>query len=333
MNTSYDALLVVSFGGPNGPEDVMPFLERVVEGRRVPQERLQAVAEQYLLFGGVSPINEQNEALVAALRGVFQKKGPDLPIYLGNRNWHPLLKETLEKMASDQIRNAVAFFTSPYSSYSSCRQYRENIAEAQEKVGKEAPRIKKLRAYFNHPGFIEANVARLRSALSSLPEEKQRSARLVFTAHSIPLSMAAGCLYEKQLLETARLVAEKVAISTWELAYQSRSGPSSQPWLEPDICDRMQELGRLGVRDIVCSPVGFISDHMEVLYDLDTEAAELAEQLRINFVRAATVGTHPQFVEMIRELVLERITDHPRRALGGLGPSHDICPPACCRPA
>lgn len=333
MNTSYDALLVVSFGGPNGPEDVVPFLETVVEGRRVPQERLQEVAEQYLLFGGVSPINEQNEALVAALRGVFQKKGPDLPIYLGNRNWHPLLEETLEKMASDQIRNAVAFFTSPYSSYSSCRQYRENIAEAQEKVGKKAPRIKKLRAYFNHPGFIEANAARLRSAFSSLPEEKQRSARLVFTAHSIPLSMAAGCQYENQLLETARLVAEKVAIPTWELAYQSRSGPSSQPWLEPDICDRIQDLGRQGVRDIVCSPVGFISDHMEVLYDLDTEAAELAERLRINFVRAATVGTHPQFVEMIRELVLERIADRPRRALGALGPSHDICPPACCRPA
>jgi len=337
----YDALLLVSFGGPERPEDVMPFLENVVRGKQVPRERLLEVAEHYYQFGGVSPINEQNRALLAALSVELSEHGPRLPIYWGNRNWHPLLADTLRQMADDGVRRALAFFTSAYSSYSSCRQYRENIAAAQQEVGPSAPQIDKLRAYFNHPGFIEPMTERVRSAYEKIPADRRAAATLLFTAHSIPQSMADTSQYEPQLREASRLVADALGHPVWRLVYQSRSGPPTQPWLEPDVRDALRELAAagqrdLGPRDVVVAPIGFISDHLEIVYDLDTEAQEVAQELGINMVRAGAVGVHPRFVTMIRELVQERLqaeqtgTTSERPALGTLGASHDACPLDCC---
>lgn len=331
MNQPYDALLIVSFGGPEGMQDVMPFLENVLRGKNVPPERMRAVAHHYELFDGISPINAQNRELIAALEKELAQNGPSLPIYWGNRNWHPMLADTLRQMAQDGVRNALAFFTSAYSSYSGCRQYRENIERAQQEVGTSAPRVEKLRAFYNHPGFVGPNIENVQAALNEIPSERRSRAQLAFTAHSIPLSMAAGCDYEAQLLETCRLVAEGTGHERWRLVFQSRSGPPSQPWLEPDILDYLRELKEAGTEDVVVAPVGFISDHMEVLYDLDTEARELCQNLSLNMIRAATVGVHPTFVKMIRELVLERLSpDAPRRFLGTRGPSHDVCPADCC---
>ena len=333
MATRYDALLVVSFGGPERREDVLPFLENVLRGRNVPRERMLEVAEHYYHFGGVSPINAQNRALIAALTDDFAAAGLDLPIYFGNRNWHPLLPDTLRQMRDNGVRRALAFFTSAFSSYSGCRQYRENIAAAQDAVGAGAPQIDKLRAFFNHPGFIEPMIERTREALLKIEPPRTPAAHLLFTAHSIPLAMAQNCQYETQFREAARLVAEGVGHANWRLVYQSRSGPPGQPWLEPDVGDALAEIAATGgPRDVVLVPIGFISDHMEVLYDLDEEAKTKAEQLGLKLVRAGTVGTHPRFVRMIRELVEERLTDSPNRlALGSLGPSHDVCPVDCCK--
>jgi ferrochelatase len=272
----YDAVLVVSFGGPEGPDDVMPFLENVVRGRNVPRERLLGVAHHYELFGGVSPINAQNRALIAALRDALAARGPALPIYWGNRNWHPLLPDTLRQMAADGVRHALAFVTSAYSSYSSDGQYREDIARAQAEVGADAPRVSVLRRFYNHPGFIEANVAHLRAALDALPAGRRARAHIAFTAHSIPVSMARDSMYVAQLLETCHLVAEGVQHPAWRLVYQSRSGPPSQPWLEPDIGEHLRALKAQGVEDVAIGPIGFISDHIEVLYDLDVEARQIA---------------------------------------------------------
>lgn len=331
MTQSYDALLVVSFGGPEGMEDVTPFLANVLKGRNVPDSRRHEVAHHYELFDGVSPINEQNRRLISALERELQEQGPRLPIYWGNRHWHPFLADTLRQMRDDGIKNALAFFTSAYSSYSGCRQYREDVERARAAVGEGAPRVAKLRVFFNHPGFVEPNVENLRAALEQIPEGRRAAARVAFTAHSIPSTMAAGCDYERQLLETCRLVAEGAGAANWRLVFQSRSGRPTQPWLEPDICDHLRELKEAGVADVVVAPIGFISDHMEVLYDLDTEARQLSDEIGINIVRAATVGTHPQFVRMIRELIIERLDPSaPRRALGTFGPSHDICPSDCC---
>jgi ferrochelatase len=331
MNRSYDAILVVSFGGPEGMTEVMPFLENVLRGRNVPAARMLEVAHHYELFGGVSPINEQNRKLIAALERELAQEGPSLPVYWGNRNWHPLLTDTIGLMARDGIQNALAFVTSAYSSYSGCRQYREDIERAREAVGPHAPHIEKLRAFYNHPGFIEPNVENVRAALNRIPEARRDSARIAFTAHSIPSSMAAGSMYEAQLQETCRLIAEALGHERWRLVFQSRSGPPHQPWLEPDICDHLRELKAEGARDVVVAPVGFISDHMEVLYDLDTEARALCEELGLNMVRAQTVGDHPLFISMIRELILERMTDgQARRFLGARGPSQDVCPVDCC---
>lgn len=333
MRSPYDAILVVSFGGPDGPDDVLPFLENVLRGRNVPRERMLAVAEHYYHFGGRSPINDQNRALIAAIEKELAVRGPKLPIYWGNRNWHPLLPETLNNMAADGVRRALAFFTSAYSSYSGCRQYRENIAAAQEEVGPTAPQIEKLRVFFNHPGFIEPMIESTREAIEQIPMERREKVHLVLTAHSIPSAMAVGCKYETQLMEASRLVAEGVGSSSWRLVYQSRSGPPQQPWLEPDVCDYIKSVHDSdgGAQDIVVVPIGFISDHLEVLYDLDTEARHLCDHLGINMIRAATVGTHPRFIRMIRELVEERMTEAPERpALGSLGPSHDVCPVDCC---
>ena len=331
MDQAYDALLVVSFGGPEGMTEVMPFLENVLRGRNVPPERMRAVAHHYELFGGVSPINEQNRQLIAALKEELATSNLDLPIYWGNRNWHPLLADTLREMASDGIRHALAFFTSAYSSYSGCRQYREDIERARAEVGPGAPSVDKLRAFYNHPGFIEPNAENVRAALEQIPAARRAAAQIAFTAHSIPLKMAVGCDYQAQLMETCRLVAESLQHERWRLVFQSRSGPPTQPWLEPDICDYLSELKEAGTEDVVIAPVGFISDHMEVIYDLDTEARAVCERLKLNMVRAATVGTHPLFIRMIRELILERTAPGtPRRFLGQRGTVPDACPSDCC---
>lgn len=332
MGANYDAFLLVSFGGPEGRDDVLPFLENVLRGRNVPRERMLEVAEHYYHFGGASPINAQNRALIAALAEEFAAAGLALPIYFGNRNWHPLLPDTLQQMKAHGVRRAIAFFTSAFSSYSGCRQYRENVAAAQESVGEGAPQIDKLRMFFNHPGFIEPMIERVRAALDRVPAERRGQAQLLFTAHSIPLAMAQTSQYEVHFREASRLVAEGVGHTNWRLVYQSRSGPPSQPWLEPDIGATLEQLGGGGqTKDVVVVPIGFISDHMEVLYDLDDEAKRKAEALGLNFLRAGTVGTHPRFVRMIRELVEERLSDNPvRLALGHLGPSHDVCPVDCC---
>ncbi len=329
----YDALLIVSFGGPEHPDHVLPFLENVLRGRNVPRERMLAVAEHYQHFGGVSPINAQNRALIDALREDLPKLGVNLPIYWGNRNWHPLLPDTLAEMKAAGIRRALAYFTSALSSYSGCRQYRENIAAAQAVVGDDAPRVDKVRVFYNHPGFIEAMADRVREALDRVPVERRAAAKLVFTAHSIPNSMAANCKYEEQLRESSRLVTEAVGRSDFTVAYQSRSGPPTQPWLEPDIGDVVKQFAAEGVKDVVVVPIGFVSDHMEVIYDLDHEAQHIADEAGIRLVRAGTVGTHPRFVRMIGELVVERIHGVVERpALGVFGPCHDVCPVDCCLP-
>ncbi|MDT4898576.1 MAG: protoporphyrin/coproporphyrin ferrochelatase [Acidobacteriota bacterium] len=329
--TSYDALLIVSFGGPEGTDEVLPFLENVLRGKNVPRERMRAVAYHYELFNGISPINSQNRTLIAALEKELKESGLHLPIYWGNRNWHPMLADTLRRMMDDGIKNALAFFTSAYSSYSGCRQYREDIMRAQLEVGALAPRVEKLRAFYNHPGFIEPNVENVSYALQQIPDERRTRAQIAYTAHSIPLSMAAGCDYEAQLTESCRLIAEGVGHKNWRLVFQSRSGSPAQPWLEPDICDYLTELKEAGTEDVVIAPVGFISDHMEVLYDLDMEARALCDRIKLNMVRASTVGAHPTFVKMVCELILERMNpDTPRRFLGTRGASHDVCPADCC---
>jgi protoporphyrin/coproporphyrin ferrochelatase len=312
----YDAILVVSFGGPERTEDVLPFLENVTRGRNVSRERLLEVAEHYYHFGGKSPINDQSRALVAALRNELSGHGPDMPVYWGNRNWHPFLAGTVREMRDDGIRHAAAFVTSAYSSYSGCRQYRENIAAAQAEVGEGAPKIHKLPVFYNHPGFIEACADRVLAAQARFLPFEPNSIRLVISAHSIPSSMAETSDYEKQLRETSRLVAKRTQFACWDLVFQSRSGPPGQPWLGPDILDHLRRLHREGITKVLVAPLGFVSDHLEVLYDLDVEAAALASELDIEFVRAATVGTHPAFVKMIRQMILE--------------PIHDACPETCC---
>ncbi len=316
---NYDALLLVSFGGPEGMDEVIPFLENVLRGRNVPRERMLAVAQHYELFGGVSPINQKNRELIAALREELERNGPRLPIYWGNRNWHPLLPDTIRQMASDGIRNALAFVTSAYSSYSSCRQYLQNIIDARDAVGPSAPRVEKLRAFYNHPLFIEANVDHIRVAWNEVRDPS--SAQLAFTAHSIPESMAANCDYAAQLKETGSVIARALNVENWQLVYQSRSGSPSQPWLGPDVCDHLRTLPAAGVTEVVVAPIGFVSDHMEVVYDLDVEARKVATEIGMHLVRAKTAGTHPAFVRMIRELIGERMESLTPPA---------ICAPNCC---
>ncbi len=309
----------------------MPFLENVTRGRGVPRERLQQVAEHYYHFGGKSPINAQNLALIEAVRAELEAQNLDLKVYYGNRNWHPLLPATLRQMQADGVERALAFFTSAFSSYSGCRQYRENLAEARAEVGPGAPELDKLRMFYNHPGFIEPLAEGLRTAWESLPPERQARSAVLFSAHSIPETMAQNCAYVAQLEESARLVALGAGVPRYELVYQSRSGSPHQPWLEPDVGDRVRRLAADGVADVLVSPVGFISDHMEVLFDLDTELAELCQELGVQLHRLPTVGTDPRFVAMIVELIKERCgLQAERRALGGDPPSHDVCPENCC---
>ncbi len=333
----YDAVVVVSFGGPEGMADVIPFLENVLRGRNVPRARLEEVAEHYAHFGGVSPLNAQNRTLIADLEAELRAHGHRLPVYWGNRNWAPYLADTVRRMRDDGVRRALAFVTSAYSSYSGCRQYREDIQRARAEVGASAPEIDKLRAFYNHPGFIAPNADALRAALGRLPEESRAAAHVAFTAHSLPLAMARGCAYEAQLAEACTLVAEIAGIPAerWRLVYQSRSGPPHQPWLGPDIGDHLRDLRAAAVDDdppaVVIAPIGFMSDHMEVLYDLDHEARAIAVEIGLTVERAATAGTDPRFVAMIRELIEERLAAAPiRRWLGQRGPLPDACPADCC---
>ncbi|HET6694243.1 MAG TPA: ferrochelatase, partial [Pedococcus sp.] len=314
----YDALLLVSFGGPERPEDVVPFLENVTRGRGIPRERLEEVGEHYFLFGGRSPINDQNREFLAAMREDLSSAGVDIPVYWGNRNWDPYLTDTVAQMAADGITRAACFVTSAYSSYSSCRQYRENLADAVAEV-EGAPRLERLRQYFNHPGFVEPVVDATLAAMADLPDAVREGAELVFVTHSIPTAMAetsgppleGGNAYVRQHLAVAEEITARVRQETGrrhrhELVYCSRSGSPRVPWLEPDVNDHLEALAKRGVSAVVMIPVGFVSDHMEVIYDLDTEAMATAERLGLQTVRAATAGTDPRFVAMIRELVLER---------------------------
>jgi ferrochelatase len=338
MPAGFDAFLLLSFGGPEGPEDVMPFLRNVTRGRGVPDERLAEVAEHYQHFGGVSPINAQNEALIAALRSDFSEHGIHLPIYWGNRNWKPFVADAVRQMRDDGVRRALVLATSATSSYSGCRQYRDDLEQAQRVAGEGAPELVKLRHFFDHPGFVQPLAESVRAALSSLPVEHRQSARLVFTAHSIPVAMndASGPLrdglYEKQQRETARLVAEAVRGpgAEFDLVWQSRSGPPQVPWLEPDINDHLRDLAARGARAVVVTPSGFVSDHIEVRWDLDEEARQTAAALALAYARAATPGTHPAFVAAVRELVLERISGSEPRSLGSLGLCGVDCPEGCC---
>jgi len=344
----YDAFLLLSFGGPEGPEDVMPFLENVTRGRGVPRERLAEVAEHYYAAGGVSPINAQCRDMLAAIGGAFADAAIDLPLYWGNRNWQPLIEDTVRQLADDGHERVVAFVTSAYSSYSACRQYLDDIEAAVAAVGPRAPRIDKIRPYFNHPGFIEPFAASAEAALGTLPGGVRDEARLVFTAHSVPLAMAAasgsvtagtarpavaGGRYAAELAEAAHLVSERVrgACLPHDLVYQSRSGPPGQPWLGPDVCDHLRTLAKDGAPAVVVVPVGFVSDHMEVVHDLDVEAAGTAASLGLPFARAAAPGSSARFARMVAELVQERAAGAEPLALGTMGPAPGDCPADCCR--
>lgn len=338
LASGYDAILVVGFGGPECHEDVLPFLENVTMGRNVPRERLLEVAEHYYHFDGVSPINAQVRELISALRIELDAHGISLPIFWGNRNWHPMLGDTLAEMTRRRVRKALAVVLAAYSSYSSCRQYREDIASAQAAAGAGAPHIDKMRVYYNHPDFISANADRVRDALGRFASGRKDDLHVAFTAHSIPAAMARNCNYERQLSAVCRLVAEELGIpqQRWALVYQSKSGRPGDPWLEPDILQHLKDLNARGTVAVVIHPIGFLSDHMEVLYDLDEEARLLCKELGLEMVRARTVGTHPLFVSLLRELIAERIgsLEEPvRRAVGDDGPSHDVCPDTCCLPA
>jgi ferrochelatase len=341
----YDALLLVSFGGPERPEDVVPFLENVTRGRGVPRARLEEVGEHYLRFGGRSPINDQNRAFLAALREDLAAGGIDLPVYWGNRNWEPYLTDTVQQMKDDGVRRVACLLTSAYSSYSGCRQYRENLADAAAAAGPGAPRLDRLRHYFNHPGFVEPMVDATFTALAELPAAVRHDAHLAFVTHSIPLAMndvsgPEGGAYVAQHMSVVETIVEQVRQETGhryanELVYCSRSGAPHVPWLEPDVNDHLESLARQGVAGVVVVPLGFVSDHMEVVFDLDTEARATAERVGLPFVRAATAGVDPRFVAMVRELLVERAAaergeDVARAAVGRLEPSWDVCPAGCC---
>ncbi|HEX2177823.1 MAG TPA: ferrochelatase [Nocardioidaceae bacterium] len=343
----YDALLLVSFGGPEQPADVVPFLENVTRGRNIPRERLEEVGRHYFAFGGRSPINDQCRALVAAVESDLRTHGIDLPVYWGNRNWDPFLTDTLATMAADGIGRAACLLTSAYASYSGCRQYRENLFDAAQAVAR-PPRLDRLRHYYNHPGFVAPFVDAVLEARKQVPED----ARLVFVTHSIPEAMDAGSgpdghAYSRQHRLVAGEVADRVAERAggpvlWDLVYCSRSGPPHVPWLEPDVNDHLEMLAEVGEPGAVAVPIGFVSDHMEVVYDLDTEAADTAGRLGLPYARAATPGVDPRFVAMVRDLLLERAAaergdtagPYGRRTVpatvAGSAPSWHVCPPGCC---
>jgi len=326
----YDAILIVSFGGPEGPDDVMPFLDNVLHGLKLPPPVKQRIAERYALFGGVSPINAETRAFIAALETELRAHDIKLPVYWGNRNWDPLLPDTLAQMQKDGIKHAIAHVTSTFSSYSGCRKYREDLYRATAAL-RAAPSIDKLRIGYNHPGFIEAVADRVRAALLAVPASGRSVAPLIFTAHSLPESMAQHAAYERQLQEASRFVAASLGRKRWSLVYQSNNASYGEAWLEPDISEALRWSAEKGVKNVVVVPIGFVCDHMEIILDLDVEALQTAEEAGINMVRAATVGTHPAYIMMVRELIEERLDPgKTRRSLGSSGPSHDLCPPGCC---
>jgi ferrochelatase len=329
---SFDAILLVSFGGPEGPDDVVPFLENVTRGRNIPRKRLEQVGKHYFQFGGISPINERCRRLIDALKTELEDDGPRLPIYWGNRNWHPMIEDTVAEMTKDGVRRAVAVATSAFSSYSSCRQYIEDIERARQSVGKHAPIIEKIPPYWNHPGFIETMVAHTSDALERMAASVPRvSTRLVFTAHSIPMTRANSCDYVDELNEAAAMIAERTdSTMAWDLVYQSRSGSPAEPWLEPDVCDHLRELHSSGVKGAVVVPIGFTLDHMEVIYDLDTEARAIADEIGLVLERANTVGDASRFVKALRDLINCHIEGRTFKALGTRGAKTAPCPPGCC---
>jgi ferrochelatase len=342
----YDALLLLSFGGPEGPADVLPFLEGVTRGRGVPRERLLEVAAHYEHFGGVSPLNARNRELIARIRDALAAAGLELPVYFGNRNWHPFVEDTVAEMTRDGVRRALVFATSAYGGYSACRQYHEDIARARASVGEGAPELVKLRHFFDHPEFVGSAADAVRSAAATLTEERREQARLVFTAHSIPTAADAaagtpaggGHRYSRQIAEAARLVAEEVATDDYDLVWQSRSGPPSVPWLEPDVLDHLDTLHAKSVPAVLLCPIGFVSDHVEVVWDLDNEASERAAGYGMEFARAATAGADPRFARMVVELVREHTEGAAARALGtvgsaGCGVNGQPCAVDCCLPA
>lgn len=336
----FDALLLLSFGGPEGPEQVMPFLENVTRGRGIPPERLAAVAEHYLHFGGVSPINGINRALIDEIRAELAERGDELPVYFGNRNWHPFVEQTVAAMTSDGVRRAAVFTTSAWGGYSGCAQYQEDIVRARAAVGAGAPDLVKLRQFFDHPLLVEMFTDAIAEAVATLPQSLRADARLVFTAHSIPLRAADRCgpdLYARQVRYAAGLVATAAGYADYDVVWQSRSGPPQVPWLEPDVADHLSVLGASGVKAVVVCPVGFVADHIEVVWDLDNELAQQAGELGIALARASTPNAQRRFAQLVLDLVDEvRDGREPVRVLGaepvpGYGASVDgrFCTPGC----
>nr|WP_086820395.1 ferrochelatase [Allokutzneria sp. NRRL B-24872] len=343
--SGFDAVLVLSFGGPEGPEEVRPFLENVVRGRGVPPERLDAVEEHYQHFGGVSPINRLNLEIIDAVRAELERRGLDLPVYFGNRNWHPMVEDTVAKMAEDGVKRALVFATSAYGGYSACRQYDEDIERARAAVGESAPELVKLRHFYDHPLFVDACTDAVLAAREELPEAQRAGARLVFTAHSVPTSAdrasgppeEGGHRYSRQIAEASRLVSLAADMPQHDVVWQSRSGPPQVPWLEPDIVDHLDALNAENVSAVVACPIGFVSDHLEVIWDLDTEAREHAEKLGMSWARAGTAGPDPRFAELVVELVREHIEGVAPRKLsvlphGGCTVNGAPCAPLCCEP-
>jgi len=330
-NNGYDAILLMSFGGPESKDDVIPFLENVLRGKNVPRKRMEAVAHHYYLFDGVSPINGHCRELIKALKIELENSNIHLPVFWGNRNWQPMLADTLTEMKNKGVKKALAFVTSAYSSYSSCRQYLEDIEKAQKEVGVGAPQIDKIRVFYNHPKFIETNRKNIEDALATIAPEKRQAAHIAFTAHSIPQFMSDNCAYEQQLNETAARLTKEFNQHPWQMVYQSRSGPATQAWLAPDICDHLKALHAQGVENVVIAPIGFLCDHMEIIYDLDVEAKKLSEEIGLSIVRVKTPGTDALFVEMIKDLIQERLEpSKPKAAVSDSGPYQNACAPGCC---
>ena len=332
MAGNYDAFLLVSFGGPEKAEDVVPFLKRVSAGRGIPEQRLQAVAEHYYAAGGASPLPARCRELLALLKPHMDALS--LPVYWGNRNWHPLLEDTLAELARAGARRVVAFVTSAYGGYSSCRQYLEDIASARAKVGPSAPEVDKLRLFYNHPGWVAAWAKSLSASLASLGDsagastEVISSTEVIFSAHSVPVAAARSSPYEPHVLETARLVAASAGVASWQLAWQSRSGSPSQPWLGPDVTE---VIAASKATSVVVVPIGFAIENMEVVHDLDVEAAQAASASGKRFARAECVSAYPEFVGMVAQLTRERTcAGEAKLALGADGPWPDTCPVGHC---
>jgi ferrochelatase len=304
---NYDAVLLIGFGGPTSMEEVRPFLDNVLRGRPLPPERIEAVVHHYEIIGGKSPFNELTFRQARALEAQLRAEGLALPVYVGMRTWTPYVQDTLQRMAADGVRRAVGIIMAPHQTDASWGRYERAVSAAREGLGAAAPDIDYVDEWHAHPLFIEAVSGNVGAALQQIPSERRAAAALVFTAHSVPTAMAAASPYVRQITESARLVAERIGHPQWMLAYQSRSGNPSEPWLEPDINEVVRQRARAGGRDAVVAPIGFVCDHVEVLYDLDIETRRIAQALGLNFVRPATVNDHPAFIRMLADVVRRRI--------------------------